>query len=387
MSQALKGITVVDFSHVVAGPLATHFLSLNGARIIKIEPPAGDPLRNYTVHRDQLGMAPAFKGINLGKESICLDLKTPQGLDAARALIDQADIVVENFRPGVMSRLGLDYDSLRQSNPGLIYCSISGFGQNGTMKNVAAIDQIVQSLSGLMQLSGQKGEPAMRVGFPIVDTFTGLLAAFAIQTALVQRERNLAQGQLIDVAMLDATLVMLMSVINPLLMTGEMPQRSGNRGFSRAPTADTFATAQGDITIGAVEDKQVVILLQVLGLSVLLDRPEFSDRMARITHADAMHGYLAAAFETRSALDWETDLQQAGIPAARVLSVDAALALPHLQDRDIIMEFQDGEKAVNAGFQFQTGSPQIARPAPKLGEDTKRVLASLGEATSNSREG
>jgi CoA:oxalate CoA-transferase len=376
--QALDGITVVDFSHVVAGPLATHFLALNGARVIKIESPQGDPLRNYTAKPKEQGNAPAFQGINLGKESVVLDLKSPEGKKAALDLVAQADIAVENFRPGVMARLGLDFGSIQAQNPDLIYCSISGFGQSGAMSDVAAIDQIVQSLSGLMHLSGQEGDPAQRVGIPIVDTFTGLLAAFAIQTALVARERGQG-GQLIDVAMLDATLVMMLAVINPLLMAGEKPQRTGNRGFSRAPTADTFATANGEITIGAVDDRHVEKLLKVLGLSALLEQPEFATRIARIENADAMQKSLGTVFKTRDAREWEAELQSVGVPAARVLTVEQAIKLDHLQERDVFLNLADGSKALNAGFCFAQNGPGTNQTAPDLGAQTEPILAQINQ--------
>ncbi|MGR3452349.1 CaiB/BaiF CoA transferase family protein [Pseudooceanicola sp.] len=365
MPKALEGITVVDFSHVVAGPLATHFLALNGARVIKIEPPAGDPLRDYTAQREQIGMSPAFRGINAGKDSVVLDLKTASGRAEALRLIRDADILVENFRPGVMARLGLDPDSLAAVNPALIYCSVSGFGQTGALREVAAIDQIVQALCGLMQLSGHEGDPALRVGFPVVDTFTGLLAAFAIQTALVQRERGLVRGQTIDVAMLDAALVMLLSVVNPLLMAGEAPARTGNRGFSRAPTADTFACADGEICVGAVQPEQVETLLAALDLSALLDDPAFADRIARIENAEAMHLHLAAAFARKPAAEWEVLLQAAGLPAARVRSVEEALDLPHLAERGLFLD-AGGDRLLNAGFIFREGGPGTDRPAPAL---------------------
>ncbi|MCL4675981.1 MAG: CoA transferase, partial [Pararhodobacter sp.] len=287
-AQALSGLVIADFSHVVAGPLATHFLALNGAEVIKIEPPQGDPLRNYTLNPDERGLAPAFGGINIGKTSVVLDLKTEAGRAEAEAIIARADVVVENFRPGVMARLGLGAEEMTAKHPQLIWCSISGFGQSGPLADVAAMDQIIQSLSGVMQISGLPGDPAMRVGFPLIDTFTGLLAGFAIQTALLQRARGLVRGQVIDVAMLDAALVMMLSVINPLLMTGEEPRRTGNRGFSRAPTSDSFACLDGALTIGAVEDAQVARLLAVLGLSDLLTRPDFADRAARARNADAL---------------------------------------------------------------------------------------------------
>ncbi|MGR3320359.1 MAG: CaiB/BaiF CoA transferase family protein [Pseudooceanicola sp.] len=364
MPRALEGIRVVDFSHVVAGPLATHFLALNGAEVTKIEPPGGDPLRDYTADRGQLGLSPAFKGINVGKRSVTLDLKTEDGRAEALRLVENADIVVENFRPGVMARLGLSYETLRAVNPRLIYCAVSGFGQTGALRDVAAIDQIVQALSGLMLLSGEEDAPAQRVGFPVVDTFTGLLAAFAIQTALVQRERGLCEGQEIDVAMLDAALVMLLSVANPLLIAGEEPARTGNRGFSRAPTADTFACAEGEICVGAVQPNQVERLLAVLGRGDLLERPEFADRVARIENADAMRAELSAAFASRNAAEWEAELQAAGLPAAQVRHLSEAVAMPHLAERELFLDI-GGERVLNAGFRFATGGPGTDRPAPR----------------------
>ncbi|MCB1395733.1 MAG: CoA transferase [Rhodobacteraceae bacterium] len=369
--RALTGIKVADFSHVVAGPLATHFLALNGAEVTKIEPPHGDPLRNYTLDPAERGMAPAFQGINTGKKSIVLDLKTDNGRAGAEAIIAGADVVVENFRPGVMDRLGLGAEAMRAKYPHLVWCSVSGFGQSGPLADVAAMDQIIQSLSGVMLLSGMPDDPAMRVGFPLVDTFTGLLAAYAIQTALFQRERGLVRGQMIDVAMLDAALVMMLSVVNPMLMTGAQPVRTGNRGFSRAPTADTFACAEGAITLGAVEDAQVARVLGVLGLSDLLHDPAFADRAARARNADALAEHIAAALATRPAAEWEAEFRTLGVPAARVQNVAQAVAMPHLADRGLFQTVpapQGGtQRILNAGFRFDQGGPGTDRAAPRLG--------------------
>ncbi|WP_068299960.1 CaiB/BaiF CoA-transferase family protein [Pararhodobacter sp. CCB-MM2] len=369
--RALTGIKVADFSHVVAGPLATHFLALNGAEVLKIEPARGDNLRNYTLDPAQRGMAPAFAGINAGKGSVVLDLKTEEGRAEAEAIIAASDVVVENFRPGVMARLGLGAEAMRAKYPHLVWCAISGFGQVGPLADVAAMDQIIQSLSGLMLLSGLPGDPAQRIGFPLVDTFTGLLAAFAIQTALLQRERGLAEGQEIDVAMLDAALVMMLSVVNPMLMTGEAPVRTGNRGFSRAPTSDTFACAEGtEITIGAVEDGHVAKTLGILGLSDLLADPRFADRAARAANADAMAAEIARALSARPAADWEAEFRRLGVPAARVQGVGDALAMPHLEDRDLFLTLPGAhgpQRILNAGFRFRHGGPGTDRPAPRLG--------------------
>ena len=369
--QALSGIRVADFSHVVAGPLASHFLALNGAEVIKIEPPHGDPLRNYTLSTAERGMSPAFQGINLGKTSVTLDLKTAEGRAQAESIIASADVVVENFRPGVMARLGIGADEMRQKYPRLVWCAISGFGQDGPLADVAAMDQVIQSLSGVMLLSGMPDDPAQRIGFPLVDTFTGLMAAFAIQTALLQRERGLVEGQLIDVAMLDSALVMMLSVVNPLLMTGAEPVRTGNRGFSRAPTSDTFACAEGEITLGAVEDGHVARTLAVLGLADLLDDPRFADRASRARHADAMADAMAKVLVTRSAVDWEQAFRRAGVPAARVQTPAEALAMPHLHQRELFLSVPapDGgtQRVLNAGFRFAKGGPGTDRPAPRLG--------------------
>ena len=374
--QALAGLKVADFSHVVAGPLATHFLALNGAEVTKIEPPTGDPLRNYTLDPAQRGMAPPFVGINAGKSSVVLDLKTPRGRDQAEAIIAASDVVVENFRPGVMARLGLGAREMRAKYPHLIWCAVSGFGQTGPMADVAAMDQIVQSLAGVMLLSGQPDDPAMRVGFPLVDTFAGLLAAFAIQTALVQRERGLVRGQEIDVAMLDAALVMMLSVVNPLLIAGEEPVRTGNRGFSRAPTSDTFACLDGAITIGAVEDAHVARALGVLGLSDLLSQPRFADRAQRAAHADALAGRIAAVLATRPAAAWEAAFRAVGVPAARVQTTAEALAMPQLTGRDLVLTLPDGRRILNAGFRFATGGPGTTRPAPALGAGAAQTTTS-----------
>jgi CoA:oxalate CoA-transferase len=180
MSGALDGIVVVDFSHVMAGPYASHLLRLLGAEVIKVEAPGmGDAMRNYGPDRRYDGMAPAFIAVNAGKKSVVLNLKHPPALEAARRLISRADVVLENFRPGVMARLGLDYASVRELQPRMVYCSVSGYGQQGPRRDWPAIDNIVQATSGMMSLSGEHGDDPMRVGFPVVDTLTGQTAAFA----------------------------------------------------------------------------------------------------------------------------------------------------------------------------------------------------------------
>lgn len=385
MAQPLAGVRIADFSHVIAGPLATHFLRLLGAEVTKVEPPSGDPLRNYTQRRELRGMAEPFISSNAGKRSVVLDLKTEFGREAARRLAARSDIVVENFRPGVIDRLGLGYDTLRLENPSLIFCSISGYGQHGAMRDYPAIDQIIQSVSGLMSLSGYPDSGPMRIGFPIVDTYSALLAAFAMQSAFVQRERDPERrGQHIDMSMLDASLVLMSSVVAPLVISGVQPRRVGNRGFSLAPTADTFDASDEPITIGAVQQNQYERLCRALERPDLLEDPRFADPDLRMRHDKELQGELARTFRTRPAQEWESILCAAGVPAGAVRSVEEALSLDQLKDRGITLEVPVPNDAVaeatilNAGFLFAHDGPGLSDPPPRLGEHTDAVLAELG---------
>lgn len=382
MPKPLEGIRVADFSHVIAGPLATQFLNLLGAEVIKIEPPTGDPMRFYTRDPARRGMAEPFVGANAGKKSVVLDLKTAEDRAAARAIVATADIFVENFRPGVADRLGLGVTALTDLHPSLIYCSVSGFGQSGPMRDFPAIDQVIQSVSGLMLLSGHEGDPAERIGFPLVDTYCALLTAFAILAAVVQRQADPGhRGQVVDVSMLDATMVMMSSVLVPLLVSGQMPQRAGNRGFSGAPTADTFPTAEGEITLGAVQQVQVARLFQALGRPDLLQDARFATAEARMAHDAALRAIMIERFATRPATEWEAELAAAGVPAGKVRGVTEALTLDQLRDRDLFLDLPDGQRILNAGFRFGHGGPGTTGNAPRLGEHSDAILASLATGT------
>ena len=381
MAKVLSGFRVADFTHVLSGPIATHFLCLMGADVIKVESPkSGDTMRNYGT--DQSGMAPPFLAVNAGKRSIALDLKSEEGKEAARRLIASSDVVIENFRPGVMERLGLGYKACKELNPYIIYCSISGYGQFGDLKNNPAIDQIIQSTSGLMSLTGEFGSPPIRIGFPIVDTFTGLLGAFAIMSALLDRERS-GEGQHIDVAMFDAAQVMMISILGPYLINGIKPEKQGNRGFSLSPTADTFPTKQGDITLGAVRQEQFERLCNAIGSPDLISDPRYADRKSRIENAASLRESVIRALAARTAEEWEPILNAASVAAGVVRDIPDVAKQAHLDARELklpisVPGISDQLDILNAGFLFARNAPGIDTPPPRLGEHTDEILKELG---------
>jgi len=394
MSGALAGTRVVDFSHVMAGPYASHLLRLLGAEVIKIESPGtGDAMRNYGADRRYDGMAPAFIAVNAGKKSLVLNLKHPPALEAVRRLIGQADVVLENFRPGVMARLGLDYESVRGLQPRLVYCSVSGYGQCSPRRDWPAIDNIVQATSGMMSLSGENSDGPMRVGFPVVDTLTGQTAAFAILAALLRRERT-GQGEYIDVAMFDAAIAFMASAVVPYLVTGKTLERTGNVGYSGQPTSAIFDAGDGrQISLGVVQQPQFETLARELRCERWLADPRFVTPDLRRLNSQALRAELVAVFATQPAAAWERQLSAAGVPCGMVRDVSEALSLEGLEDRGVripmhVSGLPDRQNVdiVNAGFKFSHDSPHIDQPPPACGEHSESVLESLGFSAEERRE-
>ena len=387
MSQPLAGIRIADFSHVMAGPFCTHFLRMLGAEVIKVESPAGDPMRNYGPFRELDGLAPAFIAANVGKKSVELDLKSTTGHAAAARLIESCDVVVENFRPGVMQRLGLGYDTCRAMRPGIIYCSISGYGQSGPMRDYPAIDNIVQATSGMMAANGNEGDPPSRVGWPVVDTYTGTLGALAVLAALVQRQHT-PDGQYIDVAMLDASVVMLTSLATPYLVTGQMPVRTGDTGYSGSPTAGMFECRKGTkISLGAVQNNQFEGLCRTLGRPELAVDPRYSSPAlrAKAENATALRALLDPLFLTRTGAEWERALNEQGVPCGLVRDIANVCESVRDSGRGLLLPTNIGSSPqaqtveyVNAGFTFATDGPGAVGSAPTLGEHSVEILRSLG---------
>ncbi|HEY0960872.1 MAG TPA: CoA transferase [Pseudomonadales bacterium] len=386
--QALSGIRVADFSHVMAGPYASYLLCLLGADVTKIEAPGvGDPMRNYGSDRSYDGMAPAFIAVNAGKKSIVLDLKDPAQLDVARRIVADSDVLLENFRPGVMARLGLGYDDVKALNPGIVYCSVSGYGQSGPQRDWPAIDNIVQATSGMMSLGADADGAPARVGFPVVDTLTGQTAAFAILAALMRREREgSGRGEFIDVAMFDATLAFMTSAVVPYLVTGKTLARTGNVGYSGQPTSALFTARDGRrISLGVVQQHQFVALANFLGRADWLQDPRYATSDKRREHADAMMADLGDVLMTRDAADWESEMSAAGIPCGMVREVSDAVALPQLQARNTLLPLtipglpgNEQVQVVNAGFSTSLDGPGVSAPPPRLGEHGAEILRGLG---------
>jgi CoA:oxalate CoA-transferase len=382
----LDGIRVLDFTHVMAGPFATNYLSQLGARVTKIEPLTGDLFRYYGDDQvlKEAGMAAAFVGANTGKESIALDMSRPEAREIVAQLVAESDVIVENFRPGSIARMGFDYDACVAIRPDIIYCSISGFGQFGPMRDYPAIDNVIQAISGMMSVSGERdSELPIRLGIPAVDTFAATTAAMSIITALLARER-IGGGQHIDVSMLDAALVLLYGTATPYLVSGTLAAKTGNTGYSGSQAAGVFKCADGRyVSLGAVQDNQF------LRFQAYVDHPEltlerFGSMNLRLANSDALQELLRRIMATRPAAEWEPALSGLGVPCGLVRNVGEALELDQLNGRGLLEPARldalgkPGAHVLTSGFRFDHGGPRVSGSAPTLGQHTRTTLLELG---------
>lgn len=384
MSRALlEGIRVLDLTNVLAGPFATLHLALLGAEVIKIENPKdGDLARKLGIVpelNDRL-MGTSFLAQNANKKSLTLNTKTPEGKDIFRRLAATADVVVENFRPDVMPRLGLGYDALAALNPRLIYCAVSGFGQSGPDALKPAYDQIIQGLSGVMAINGDERLNPLRCGFPVCDTVGGLNAAFAIMAALYHRERT-GEGQFIDVAMLDSIMPLMGWVAANLLIGGQQPVLLGNDNFTAAPSG-TFKTQDGYINIAANKQEQWEALCEVLGLPGLKTDPRFQKRDVRKKNRGALTPLLEARLVACPTAVWVERLNARDVPSGAILGLDAALSQPQVQHRHALEEVAvtgvGPVKLFGLTAKFSRTPGAVTAPPPRLGADTEAVLGELG---------
>jgi formyl-CoA transferase len=379
----LEGIRVLDLTNVLSGPFATLHLAWLGAEVIKIENPiGGDLARNLGCvkeYNDML-MGTSFIAQNCNKKSMTLNLKNPKAKEIFIELVKISDVVVENFRPGVMDRLGVGYSVLSEINPKIIFCAISGFGQTGPDAHKPAYDQIIQGLSGVMAINGDETLNPLRAGFPVCDTVGGLNAAFAIMAALYYRERT-GSGQFIDIALLDSVMPLLGWVAANLMIGGQEPPLLGNDNFSSAPSG-TFKTRDGHINIAANKQEQWEDLADILGLSELKEDPRFKIRDNRKKHRFELTPYINEKLQSNDTKYWVEVLNKAGIPAGEILKLGDALNSPQIQHRKTFTNVHvDGVGTVpafNCTAKFDKTEGDVVTPPPKLSEHTNEILALIG---------
>lgn len=386
MTQAFSNIRILDFTQVLAGPFAAQQLSLLGAEVIKVEQPGdGDQVRRLICGDElrALGLSPSYLMCNVNKRGIVLDLKAPEAKEIVTRLIRESDVVMENFKAGQMDRLGFGYEFAKSIRPDIIYCSISGYGQQGPKAGVPAYDGAIQAASGMMNVNGHPETGPTRAAFFPVDMSTGLTAALAISGALYRRKET-GEGQRLDVAMLDSALTLQASRVVCHTVEGEEATLDGNESVTRMPTANVYPTTDGHLQIAAVQESQVKALFDTIGIGALLDDPRYADRDGRIEHGEFLKGQITAALATDSAKNWAAKLQAAKVPIAKINRYADVVADEQMAHRDIFTDV-DGppslggsQKLVIAAYMADVDGPAVRHPAPDHGQHTDEVLGEIG---------
>jgi len=382
MTRPFEGIRVLDFTQVFAGPFATYQLALLGADVIKVERKGGEQMRFSPGSKEwaERALAPTWCAVNGNKRNIALDLKDPKSVEIIHRLAATADIVAENFRPGVMDRLGIGYRALSAINPRLIYCAVTGFGQEGPARDAPSYDGRIQATSGIMSLTGHPESVPTRAGFAVCDALSGMTAAFAMASAVHQRSAT-GKGQFIDVAMLDATLTFLSPTLCEYTVAGVLQGRFGNQAVSRMPTANLFAVRGGHILLAVNNEGQFRNLMRCIGREDVLDDPRFADWPSRIEHEPALREIIETAFSQADAETWEVRLAEAGAPASRINSLADAVAHPQLAHRDVLQEIEGPHgpmTLVGSGFRLAHGGGRLDRAPARLGEHVEEILGEAG---------
>jgi crotonobetainyl-CoA:carnitine CoA-transferase CaiB-like acyl-CoA transferase len=376
-SKALARFTVLDLTQVRSGPTAVRELADWGANVVKIEPPA-----HFEKGENPGGprQGPDFQNLHRNKRAITLDLKSPDGLAAFRRLVAKADVVVENFRPAVKTRLGIDYETLRQINPRLVYASISGFGQTGPYRERPGFDQIAQGMGGLMSVTGKPGGGPMRAGIPVADLSAGIFCALGILVALLEREQS-GEGQKVETSLLQAQIFMLDFQAARWLIGREVPGQAGNNHPTAIPTG-VFKTADGFINIASTGGKMWERLCGAIGAPELAARPEYADSGARSKNRDSLNAEIEKKLAGASSAAWIARLNEAGVPCGPIYSIDATFADPQVEHLGIAREVRkkDGTvlKVVGQPVSLSRTPSAIAMPPPDTGEHTAEVLREFG---------
>jgi len=375
----LENITVLDFTQIMAGPFCTMLLADMGADIIKIEKPGGDDIRGIGPPFIN-GESAAFLQINRNKRSIVMDLKHPDSYDVICRMISKADVIVQNFRPGVMEKLNLEYDSVRKLNQSIIYCSISGFGTTGPYKKRPGFDLVTQGMSGIMSLTGEPGGNPTKTGVPITDLNAGFYAAYGILNAYIQRLKT-GKGQLVDTSLLEGGLAYTFWESAIFFATGASPKPGGSAHRLTAPY-QSFPTIDGHINIGAATQSNWIRLCGAIDRSDLLNEKKFYTNTDRMENLEELQANLNKTFRSKTTAEWLKILEQAGVPCGPVYNMEQAYNDPQVLSRDMLVEIEHPVAGLikNIGIPVKLSDTpgSIRRPAPSLGQHTDEILAQFG---------
>jgi crotonobetainyl-CoA:carnitine CoA-transferase CaiB-like acyl-CoA transferase len=380
-SGPLVGLQVVEFAHIMAGPTCGRMLADMGADVIKVEQvTGGDATRGFRPP-DLDGESAAFMMLNRNKRGVALDLKSEAGLDVAHRLVERADVLIENHRTGAMDRLGLGYPMMKERNPRLIYCEISGFGRTGPMANLGGFDLISQGYSGIMSVTGEgPGRPPVKCAPPLTDITAGILAAMGILAAYVERLRT-GKGQRVDTSLFEAGVTQSFWQAAVTLATGVSPGPLGSAHPLTAPY-QAFETSDGWITVGGSNQASWLRLVDTLGLPELAEDPRFLENADRLQRVDELATILHERFRTRTTAEWLESLEKGGVPAGPVASIGEMLDLPQTRARDMVIEVEHSKlgpvRTIGFPVKFSDTPVSVEQGAPLLGEHTRAVLAELG---------
>ena len=382
MTAPFSGIKIIDLTRFFAGPFGTYQFALQGAEVIKIEPLEGEDIRHAGLDSEWKAkkLTPAFMSMNGNKKSIALDLKSPAAIEIIQDLVREADVVWENFRPGVASRLKIGYEELKKINPKIIYCAVSGFGQTGPLAKEPAFDGVIQAESGLMSITGTQESGPTRVGFAAADQVAGITAAFAVSAALFERARTGA-GKFVDVSMMDSMLSLMTQQIAEYTVMGHTSALNGNMAASKLPTGNRFKCQDGHVVIAAVTGKQIASLMNALELGAVLEDERYNSRDKLIVNSAAVHQIIEAETSKWKKHDLEAELLSHDVPCGKVNSIGEVVHEPQIAHRGSISTVSLGETQVRlmgAGFQIDGKPAAITAAPPSLGQDTLDILRSLG---------